>query len=107
MKTARFATYGRGIWDFRIESPLAIQPEGQAKLQVFPNPTSEFFIVKGIGAEEQASVSLYSLDGKLMLTKEIAGGEVVYLPKSVSRGLYVVILNRKGKKPVATKLIVR
>jgi hypothetical protein len=42
-----------------------------------------------------------------MLTKEIAGGEVVYLPKSVSRGLYVVILNRKGKKPVATKLIVR
>ena len=107
MKTARFATYGRGIWDFRIESPLAIQPEGQAKLQVFPNPTSEFFVVKGIGADEQASVSLYSLDGKLMLTKEIAGGEVVYLPKSVSRGLYVVILNRKGKKPVATKLIVR
>jgi hypothetical protein len=107
MKTARFASYGRGIWDFRIESPLSAQTIANNELSVYPNPARENFSIRGIDAGESALVSVYGLDGKLQFQRQVTGSETISLPKNVVPGLYIVILNRKGKRAVSTKLIVR
>jgi hypothetical protein len=107
MKTARFASYGRGIWDFRIESPLSTKTIDKSELTLYPNPAKDFFSIRGLESGEKAWVDVYGLDGKLQFKQQISGSENINLPKNVVPGLYLVILNRKGKKPVSSKLIVR
>lgn len=107
MKTARFASYGRGIWDFRIESPLSTKTIDTSELTLYPNPAKDFFSIRGLESGEKAWVDVYGLDGKLQFRQQISGSETINLPKNVVPGLYLVILNRKGKKPVSSKLIVR
>jgi hypothetical protein len=106
MKTARFASYGRGIWDFRIESPLSASLVEKNELAVYPNPAKDFFTIRGLDSGENGMVNVFGLDGKLKFQQKVSGSETINIPDHLTSGMYLVILNRKGKKPVASKLIV-
>jgi len=54
---------------------------------VYPNPTSDAFQIKGI--EGTATITLWDLDGRLLLSKEITSKENVSV-SSLSNGVYLV-----------------
>jgi hypothetical protein len=76
-------------------------------ISLYPNPAKDFFSIRGIESGELAKIDVYSLDGRLQFKQQISGTETINLPENVVPGLYLVIINRKGKKPISSKLIVR
>ena len=63
-KTARFGTYGRGIWDFVIDdNETSINNITENKLFIYPNPSSKILNVRNSSGE----ISVYNLSGKLMI----------------------------------------
>lgn len=71
-KVARFATYGRGIWDFEIShlSTTSIEKEQNLslnKLKVFPNPTSDLVNIEfGTLIGKRTVVKLYDIEGNVL-----------------------------------------
>lgn len=70
IRTARFATYGRGIWDFALDDPSAISDDLNIRpkdfsLKNYPNPfnpttTIEFNLHK----KAMVTVDIFSIDGQ-------------------------------------------
>lgn len=70
---ARFATYGRGIWDFEIEKIITdvdnFVDNQISELEVYPNPTSANMSIQfkhNIG--EYAKIELLDMEGRLIKT---------------------------------------
>jgi flagellar hook capping protein FlgD len=72
IKTARFATYGRGIWDFKISEIVGTKPNpafvaSEPRLDSYPNPTRsgttfDFTIPGGASA----SLRIYDMLGRVV-----------------------------------------
>jgi hypothetical protein len=59
----------------------------QASIVLYPNPTNSSFQLKGVvGA---AKLDLFSIDGKLLITKEYSNDEIIPV-NMLSKGIYVV-----------------
>ena len=80
MKTARFVTYGRGAWDFKIDKfTSGVETQTQAALNsviaVYPNPLIEQGRVKlQLNKAIQGKLLLYDLDGRMV--KQIYAGNI-------------------------------
>ena len=107
MKTARFSTYGRGVWDFKISSPLAVKNEKPNQLSLFPNPAREFFMLRGLKAGQVGMLNIYSLSGQLQFSQTISGTEPVDIGSRLKPGIYIVDFAEKGKSRKTGKLIVQ
>lgn len=106
MKTARFSTYGRGVWDFRISSPLNINAAAAQTLEVFPNPARSQVQLRGLPSGLTA-IRLYDLSGKLILTQNVSGQDAVLSGLgNLPRGMYVLV-TEQGKTRQGKKLILR
>lgn len=96
--TIRFATHGRGIWDFVPYSPsvAGLTDAKQAmELSVYPNPTTATLFVKGL--TRNATVTCVSLNGKQILLHRTQNQmDVSQLPK----GTYLLTVKQNGKQEV-------
>lgn len=114
LKTARFGTYGRGIWDFVIDpsSLTDIEPSTALTLQLYPNPNQGTFHLKGenlIASEIQCAV--FDAAGKLVAdvcaTIGNAPNDILIQIANLHKGLYFVeIRNEKKKWKKGEKLII-
>jgi hypothetical protein len=108
-KTARFATYGRGIWDFEIENLITGVEDNQKieinNLSVYPNPVTDVINIKFSGEiGEKATVKIVDLDGKLIhncfdgIVSNEENNLIINLSniKNISSGSYIVMLVSKG-----------
>lgn len=106
MKTARFSTYGRGVWDFRISSPLSAQAPTAGTFSVFPNPAMDQIQLKGLPAGN-VQIKLYDLSGKLVFTTNVAtANATVSGLGNLPKGMYVLV-SEQGKWRKGSKLILR
>lgn len=66
MNTARFSTYGRGVWDFKISTPLSTKNiSTQAQWSIFPNPANDFIRVQQTTSlKSEVNYSIYDIHGK-------------------------------------------
>jgi len=107
LRTARFATYGRGIWDFKIATYSGIEDiiAGNSELQVtvYPNPCAEFLMVNGsLLPDNKIVITILALDGRMVQTLRPAEG----LPARISMegipaGIYLVsVSNGKQRQTV-------
>jgi len=69
LQTARFGTYGRGIWDFEFESEIVsvedeIASEGM-RFQTFPNPFTDILMLNS-DYEDLTNVVISDQQGRLM-----------------------------------------
>jgi hypothetical protein len=104
INTVRFATYGRGIWDFQVTSPSGIPALSVSeKINVFPNPAVNNFTVRldAMNAGE-SELSIYDMQGKQVRTEKIQlmQGENT-IPVSCSelpRGIFIVEIISGEKK---------
>jgi hypothetical protein len=64
-----------------------------AGVRIYPNPTNGLINIEGVSADKKSTVSLYSIDGKLILEKKNASGaQKLDLSKQTS-GSYVLVVN--------------
>lgn len=107
LRTARFGTYGRGIWDFKIATYNGLEEllAGAASLEVsvYPNPCKERLNIS-VGNMDQNDllISLLTLDGKTLKTERPAsGGHVEVDMSGLPAGIYLVaVSNGKDRKVV-------
>jgi len=112
MKTVRFVTYGRGAWDFEIESFTTgikekAAPALDARLEVYPNPVSEIGKVKvKLNKSVVGKLSLYDLDGRMVhhiFTGKINSDETAFSferftneGNRLTQGNYILFLTADG-----------
>lgn len=106
IKTARFGTHGRGIWDFKIDEGVAIDESvavstANAALTVTKN---KLYI--SATNTEKVCLSILTPSGRLLLTKEIqlkgAGGELTLSDLSLADGFYIASI-RSGSTKVSKR----
>lgn len=122
LKTARFGTYGRGIWDFKLESILAVQPRSSKPadfaISAFPSPARgvvTFSIMTSKAAE--GSLRIYDSGGRVvaefknrnfhrganLLRWQGATDEGFPLPS----GAYLAVLSLNGRAVYTKVLLLR
>lgn len=118
-KIARFVTYGRGIWDFKVNSYSGIEEneieiKNNPVLNVSPNPASKNALIKfNLSKNSIGKLSIFSLEGKLI--KELQSGifesgenEINFnlnSEKNIQNGVYLCVLYLDGKS-YFTKILV-
>lgn len=81
LKTARFGTYGRGIWDFKLEEPtssISLTEHAENSLHVYPNPTKNTLNIH-IGNLQNSQIEIYNINGELLHQKESYTGNLVQI----------------------------
>lgn len=74
LRTARFGTYGRGIWDFTITDIVSVEdcPKNRdiaqkINMEAFPNPFTNHSTIKlNIPASSNISIRIYDLEGHIV-----------------------------------------
>lgn len=84
--------------------PLSIGDEevNHLNISLFPNPTNTSFNVRGLSSE--STLTIFSLNGKKLLTKEDYTGEEIYIDDLAS-GLYLVAITANDSKIVKRLLV--
>lgn len=105
MKVARFVTYGRGAWDFRIQNILSIPEAEMENLTVYPNPAVNQINVK-LDNSGSFSYELFSLDGRRIINGVSNHGNASISCLNLSNGVYLMKVNANNKSSVR-KIVVR
>jgi hypothetical protein len=123
-QTARFGTYGRGIWDFKVEKYTSIESNSKEKhsnefaISLSPNPFNEIVnIIISSEKDIDAEISIYDLDGRkvksfnnINLSK---GRNIIIWDGTNDNGVqmptgnYIVILNSLGRIIFKTVKLIR
>ncbi len=108
--SVRFATYGRGIWDFKITSqPVIAMAENNSGLAlntiVFPNPVAKGSAINiQMPKASKYIFSLYNAEGILLRQIQAAGN--YNMPTSnLASGTYIYLIEENGKRSFG-KLII-
>lgn len=106
IKTVRFGTYGRGIWDFQINTSVSSEEITKTNegLSVFPNPTAGLTTLQ-FDDDDDYHVSIYSLNGKKILEKNAIRSSLEVDLTSHLAGNYIVVA--KSNKKLITKQIIK
>jgi hypothetical protein len=106
MKTARFVTYGRGIWDFRIATPLNVEDKtDKLDITLFPNPTTNYLQVH-LENENWGNTTyqIFDLSGKFALSGTLKKGQKNIDLINLSDGIYIIQL-KNGNKNYSRKFL--
>lgn len=95
--TVRFATWGRGIWDFNLTTLAGTSSylAGKNPFSVYPNP------VKGdqltVQSEEIGVISLYTINGKLIASENVNKTSQTFNVAELPNGIYLLeLISKKG-----------
>ncbi len=100
IKTARFGTYGRGIWDFKLEeetSSVALTEVNKIDFKLYPVPTSNNLNIE-LSTKEQTTIEIYDLQGKLILKQKTEDTKTLSIDVSnIEKGTYLCKINEQSK----------
>ncbi len=112
--TARFGTYGRGIWDFQVNELVNSTEVAKevAALEVFPNPGNGNFSWRLANIQHQeVQVQVFDLNGKLLRQQayQTAVGQSLETPLDLTSqpsGNYILVV-RDGRQVFTEQLIIQ
>ncbi|MEM9546629.1 MAG: T9SS type A sorting domain-containing protein [Bacteroidota bacterium] len=102
LQTARFGTFGRGIWDFEVEEQLVSTEEeivsNTTRIEVYPNPFTDVIILNS-GYNDLTNVTITDQQGRLV--KKFTNQKIKNLSLDLSdltNGIYFVtsIMNNRS-----------
>lgn len=102
IRTARFSTYGRGVWDFTLDAitppnSVAGTTTSSGVVAVYPNPASAGGIVQIQGlAAKPARISLLDLNGRMLGNMQWQGSGPLRVPE-LPQGYYVYRIEQEGR----------
>ena len=92
IKTARFGTYGRGIWDFEVKEIISGSNDISKftnTFTLFPNPASDYITIKTDDNYGFNFVTFYDMTGKIVLKSSVILNTPVNI-SSLPKGVYFV-----------------
>ena len=98
IETARFGTYGRGVWDFEINSFTSNKNLDQLNDQVtiYPNPSSESIRIQTEFFGNISHYEVLTLAGNFIFGGEITTHQEISIPVSqLAQGAYLLRLRHK------------
>ncbi len=106
-RTARFGTYGRGIWDFELEPAVATANATPApdRLMVIPNPVNGPFRIQLPTGHWH--LQLADASGRPVQFWEKAAGAIRADAANLPSGLYTLYARSAGHKALSAKVIVQ
>lgn len=107
IKTVRFATYARGIWDFSLPKSLGMQTDVAADnfVRIYPVPAHNELTIELDGSGDQpAGIRMYTPDGKLVMGRLAESLRNTLNMTGFDRGIYLIVVDRNGKN-VSRKII--
>ena len=103
--TARFGTYGRGIWDFEITHLSDTEVKAQEPISLYPNPASDWLNV-ALPSGKWA-LNLYNSNGQVIKSwNELQGKQQLNLHGLATGVYFYEIINVNGKQQQG-KLFIR
>lgn len=104
----RFGTYGRGIWDFRINdlttASIDVKTNIKEDIKIWPNPVvSELNVT--IPNKDIVNIEIYTLNGQFISNKKNVQNQASINVSSLKPGSYVVSV--KGKQNTWSKVFVK
>lgn len=99
--TARFGTYGRGIWDFVIDDVTTTAERPKASTLLYPNPANQRLRLQ-LPAGNWV-LQLWDSNGKLVQQQTAGAGQNELPVESLPRGLYFLKLS-DGKRIIVEKV---
>lgn len=105
--TVRFATWGRGIWDFNLSS-VAQTAEFQTStgdFNVYPNPVTGTSIT--VSSEKSGILNLYTTAGQLIISQSIKQPAETFSVKDLPNGVYIIELKSKDGIRTTKKIIIQ
>jgi hypothetical protein len=100
LKTVRFGTHGRGIWDFERKKDEAIvslnEKNYTTSISLFPNPASNSIQIN-TASTENLQMEVYSLSGKLVYSNSLVSSNFTLNTSSYKRGTYIVLFKSKNE----------
>jgi hypothetical protein len=104
MKTARFATYGRGAWDFRLSTPLSVPVAKNETFNIYPNPCVNQVTIQKTG-ESNTRLALFDMSGKQVYSGSFAGKTQTIQLNALASGMYLLHID-DGKRRETKRLII-
>lgn len=103
----RYATYGRGIWDFKIADLASIEDAAieSTHLESYPNPSSNGIFT--ITATEYSLVKIVDLQGKVVAETPLLPGLNPINLSFLTAGSYLMLGTDSHGRLIQEKLIVR
>jgi hypothetical protein len=79
-----------------VPASINFTPSGSLNIQIYPNPTFSEITITNLGVSEH-TISLYSIDGKKILSKTSTENNISFNLDSLSEGIYILeIKNSSG-----------
>ena len=106
LRTARFGTDGRGIWDFKIATYNGLEEiiagNSGLSLSVYPNPCRDWLTLTTSALPgEKITISILNIEGRLVKTISQASAEPVRInTEGLPAGVYLVSVSCGGKREV-------
>ncbi len=103
MKTARFVTYGRGAWDFRVQTPLVTPIVQSPILRVYPNPVDNVLYFQPLKLSGATTYFMYSMTGQIVKQGKLNSGQSEIPTSDLNSGMYILVIadmNRKFSEKV-------
>lgn len=96
--TVRFATYGRGIWDFQIQDNVGTKEfEITSSFEVYPNPVSNGYT--SVYVEAPMHVFVVDLQGKEVFHSGLIPGKNTINLSHLNKGTYLLVgIDNQGNK---------
>lgn len=103
----RYATYGRGIWDFKIADLASIEDEAleNASMNPYPNPSANGIF--NINAAEYSLVKIVDMQGKVVAETPLLPGLNPLNLSFLKAGSYLMVGTDGHGRVIREKLIVR
>ena len=109
-ETIRFGTYGRGIWDFKMEEVTSTQSTdiNQVAFKVFPNPTVDAITVEiSQTTAPDLNIKMLDVSGKIISTEDFSVGVNTQFSKefnlkNIPIGSYVVEVINGNRRSTQT-----
>jgi hypothetical protein len=81
--------------DYYSDAATYVNKFSERNIRVYPNPAREFIVFDNVNILESASISVYDLQGRKVMEKQLSGNEQISVT-NLSKGLYVYKLNNGG-----------
>ena len=110
--TARFGTYGRGIWDFKVDngsvSGIKSIEKTNSSLNIYPNPTNGVLFYKFENPDGKETIAdIITLDGQVLFHERIYSGEGGINVSTISKGVYIFRLIKQDGSVENTKITIQ
>lgn len=102
----RAATYGRGLWESNIFQSTQTNELSEIKIDVFPNPASDFIYIHYEENSHPMSINLFNVSGKLISTTYTEGTNTRINVKNLVPGNYYLRFDIDNEVQLIKKIMI-